>query len=222
MANLLKDLVLDEISLVDVPANPLASVPLFKRHTGEDMTDTNWEDVAKSLEVEKAALSASVVDLTAKVEELTKSLEDATKVEKADEVIEIDGEKISKSLIPAPVLKRLEEVQKAQETLELHKRAEEVLPNFKGTIEQRAKLLKSVDFDKELLELLTAADKLFSINFDEIGKADVDGAMMDPQDKLEKMAKKYAEEKGMTFEKAYAEYLKTDEGKALYKETRKK
>lgn len=223
MANLLKDLVLDEISLVDVPANPLASVPLFKRHTGDDMTDaTNWEDVAKALEVEKADLATQLADKDAKIEELTKALEDNAAIEKADELIDFDGEKIAKSLIPAPVLKKLEEVQKAQETLELHKRAEEVLPNFKGTVEQRAKLLKSVGFDKELLELLTAADKLFSINFEEIGKSDVEGSMLDPKDKLNNMAKAYAAEKGTTFEKGYAEVVKTPEGKALYKETMKK
>lgn len=223
MANILKDLTLEEISLVDVPANPLASVPLFKRHTGEDMTDnTNWEEVAKALEVEKTDLATQLTDKDAKIEELTKALEDAAKIEKADDTIDFDGEKISKSLIPAPVLKRLEEVQKAQETLELHKRAEELLPNFKGTLEQRAKLLKSIDFDKELLELLAAADKLFSANYEEVGKSDVEGSMLEPEAKLDKLAKAYAAEKNTTFEKGYAAVIKTAEGKSLYKETLKK
>jgi len=90
MANILKDLELDEVSLVDVPANPLASVPLFKRHTGELMTDqTNWEDVAKGLEADKAALTATVETLTKQVEDLTKAAET---IEKADETIDFDGE----------------------------------------------------------------------------------------------------------------------------------
>ncbi len=41
MPNLLKQLQLEELSLVDRPANPLAMAPLYKRDTsqGEDMTD---------------------------------------------------------------------------------------------------------------------------------------------------------------------------------------
>lgn len=223
MANIIKDLELDEVSLVDVPANPLASVPLFKRHSGENM-DINYEDVAKTLEGEKAELITTVDELTKKVEELTKALVDAEKatVEKADEFIDFDGEKVSKSMIPAPVLKRLEEVQKAQETLEINKKADELLPNFKGTVEQRAKLLKSIDFDKELLEMLVAADKLFAGLTEEVGKADVDGSMKEPAEKLEAMAKAYAAENKTTFEKGYAEVMNTAEGKALYKETLRK
>ena len=219
MANILKDLELDEVSLVDVPANPLASVPLFKRHTGEDMTDkTNWEEVTKALEVDKETLTKANADLTKEVEELTKA---AKSIEKADDTIDFDGEKISKSLIPAPVLKRLEDVQKAQEKLELHKRADELLPNFKGTVNQRAKLLKSIDFDEELISLLVAADKLFADSFKEIGKADVDGSMKEPAEKLNELAKFLAAEKKTTFEKGYAAALATPEGKALYKETLK-
>lgn len=222
MANILKDLTLDEISLVDIPANPLASVPLFKRHKEVDMTETNWEEVAKGLEADKATLAEQLKEKEDKIDELTKALEEATKVEKADDTIEIDGEKISKSLIPAPVLKRLEEVQKAQETLELHKKADELLPNLKGTVEQRAQLLKSINFDKDLLEILAAADKLFSTNFEEVGKGDAEGSMMDPEAKLNSLAKKYAAENKTTFEKGFAAVIKTPEGKNLYKETLKK
>lgn len=218
MANILKDLELDEISLVDVPANPLASVPLFKRHTGEDMTEqTNWEEVAKGLEAEKATLTASVETLTKQVEDLTKATET---IEKADDTIDFDGEKISKSLIPAPVLKKLEEVQKAQEKVELEKRTEKLLPNFTGTLDQRAKLLKSIDFDEELVALLVAADLLFAKNFEELGSKGEQNTTT-AKDSLAALVKSYQDANKVTYEQAYAAVAVTKQGKDLILKTYK-
>lgn len=223
MANVLKDLMLEEVSLVDVPANPLASVPLFKRHT--EMTDeTNYEEVNKTLEAEKVELQKSVDALTQEVADLKKFKEDAEQaaIEKAQEFIEIEGEKIAKSDIPASVLKHLEAVTKEKETQEINKKAEELLPNLPGTIEQRAKLLKSINFDADLLTMLTAADKLFAGKFEEVGKGTNDGDMVDAEKKLEELAKAHAIANNKTYEQGYASVIKTAEGKALYKETLKK
>jgi hypothetical protein len=218
MANILKDLELTEVSLVDVPANPLASVPLFKRHTGEDMTEkTNWEEVAKALEVDKETLTKANADLTTEVEALKKASET---VEKADDTIDFDGEKISKSLIPAPVLKKLEEVQKAQEVAEINKRAEQLLPNFTGTLDQRAKLLKSLGEDKELIALLVAADKLFAKNFDELGSKG-EQQTMTAKESLEVMVKSYQKEKNVTYHQAYEAVSKTQAGNELILKTYK-
>lgn len=249
--NELLDLQLDEVSLVDSPANKSATVALFKRdNTMTDETDKEELEKAKShdpatevetpeedatdtmSEAEEAmpkpkkkktmTKSAREVELEAEVERLTKALEEKEEVSKAAEMIEVDGEMIAKSAIPAPILKKLEEVQKAQEVAELHKRAETDLPNFKGTVEQRGKLLKSIGNDAELLTLLKAADAAFAGLFQEIGKTDADAGLLTAEEKLDTLVKNYQEEKKVNFYKAYEAVVKTAEGKALLKETSKK
>lgn len=234
--NELLELELDEVSLVDSPANQAATVTLFKRETPMDekeMKEAVSKDVAgegeekttrKSYKAEAEALAAEVETLKGEVEELKKALDAKEELEKKEEMIDFDGELIAKSAIPAPVLKKLEEVEKAREAEELRKRARDELPNFKGTEEQRGQLLKAAENlpDAEaILEALKAADALFAAAFKEVGKADVEGSLESAKDKLEKKAKDYAVEKGVSYEQGYAAVLKTAEGKALYKETLK-
>jgi outer membrane biosynthesis protein TonB len=245
--NELLDLQLDEVSLVDSPANKSATVALFKRD--DTMTDETKEELEKAkapTEVETpeedatdttseadeppvppkkkkpVAKSTREVELEAEVERLTKALEAKEDVAKADEMIDFGGEMIAKSSIPAAVLKKLEDVQKAQEVAELHKRAETDLPNFKGTVEQRGKLLKSIGADAELLALLKAADAAFKGLFQEIGKTDVDAGLLTADQKLDQLVKSHQEEKKVDFYKAYAAVIKTADGKKLLLETYKK
>lgn len=220
----LLDLELEEVSLVDSPANKSATIALFKRDSNMD------EEIKKALAdaetnlataVAKAAEDATkITELTTQVDTLTKSLAEKVVLEKAEDTIDVGGEKIAKSLIPAPILKRLEEVAKAEELTVLAKRADEVIPNVRGTAEQRGKLVKSIGEDKELLAILRAVDAMFAKSFTEIGEKG-DATLVEAKDKLDKMAKDYATENKMTFEKAYTAVIKTDEGKALLKETRK-
>lgn len=255
--NELLDLELDEVSLVDSPANKSATVALFKRDSTmrkkktEDMQDISTEvekgvcieieikspeeEMAEmKMEAEQEAAGAAPVGksdtylegqiafLTSEVERLTKALEVKEEVEKADEMIDFGGEMVAKSTIPAPVLKKLEEVQKAQEAADLRKRAEEVLPNFKGTADQRGKLLKSIGEDADLLALLRAADAVFATMTTEVGKTDADGDFQNPADKLDALVKARQEEKKEDFYKAYAAVIKTAEGKDLLLQTYKK
>ena len=192
MPNLLKNLHLEELSLVDRPANAQAMVSLFKRDNSEEETMKMNEDMeakvkaymddkgcgrgeamkALGYDMEKAdevvteevaekaapeveaveapevdveALKADVDRLTAENQHLRKGLIENGYVIRADsiekkaeeEMMDIDGEMVAKSDIPAPVLKALEaaavakrehEIEKAD--LELTKKAEEVLPHF--------------------------------------------------------------------------------------------
>lgn len=219
MSTKLLELTLEEVSLVDSPANKAATVALFKRDNNMD------EDTIKKLadqEVEITTLKADKGVLETQVAELTKQLEEKDSVEKSDELIDFGGEKVAKSLIPAPVLKRLEEVAKAEELTTLRKRADEVIPNFKGTADERGKLLKAVGEDDALLEILRACDALFADMTKEVGKADADGSLLTPVEKLNKLATNYATEKKTTFEKGYAAIVATPEGRALLKETKQK
>lgn len=185
---------------------------------GKKPTRKSWKAEAQSLEEVNKMLLEEIETL--KTALATKEVE-----KKADEMIDFDGEMIAKSAIPAPVLKKLEEVEKARQAEEIRKKAREVLPNFKGTEDQRGKLLKSIEGVDEydaILEALLAADALFASAFAEVGKADASGDFGSAEDKLEGMAKAYAAENGTTFEKGYAAVIKTAEGKALFKEINKK
>lgn len=176
----------------------------------------------------------------AQVAELTKALEGADRVVKIDgdkvsvskrsddDYVEIEGEKVLKSAVPAPVLamiqkqaKEVEELQKAAEIQRLDKRADSDIPNFGGSAGERRALLKAVDgIDDEdtrkgVSAMLKAASKLMEKGFGEIGhlgNTDDGGAMSE----LEKMASAYADEKGVTYEVAFAEVSKSGKGRELF------
>jgi uncharacterized membrane-anchored protein YhcB (DUF1043 family) len=275
LPNLLKNLHLEELSLVDRPANAQAMVSLFKRDNSEEeitkmnedmeakvkaymddkgcgrgeamkalgydmeKADEAVEEVAEKSdleaveapEVDVEALKADVDRLTAENQHLRKGLIDNGYVIRADsiekkaeeEMMDIDGEMVAKSDIPAPVLKALEaaavakresEIEKAD--IELTKKAEEVLPHFEA--DAAKSLLKSFSEDEGIMVMLKAADAAFEASMQEFGKSDVDGEFATSADKLDALVKSYMDEnqlKKSEFAKAYAAVAKTDEGKAL-------
>lgn len=288
MPNLLKNLQLEELSLVDRPANAQAMVSLFKRDSSEEEVDKMDmkemeakvkaymekeqcgraeamkalgydEDMMKSEEVEAEAVAAEEAPEVEKAEEaeavqaevekaeeeaaeeqrefdfekfdrlmvenqlLRKSLIEngyviyADKVEKKSDVqmIEVEGEMVAKSDIPAPVLKALEAAALEKADVELTKRAEATLPHFDLGV---AKELLKFDLGDDVVAALKAADKLFEASMTEFGKSDVDGEFTSANDKIDALVKSYMEEHGMKksqYAIAYAAVAKTDEGKAL-------
>lgn len=181
----------------------------------------SWKAEALAFEEVNKMLLEEVETYKAKIAEL-----EAAAVEKAkpsEEMIEVEGEMIAKSAIPAPILKKLEEMQKAVEAEALRKRADEVLPNFKGTADERGKLLKSIGMDEALLTILRAADAAFAGIYQEVGKTDAENDLKSPTEKLNDMVKAYQEDKKeKDFYKAYAAVIKTAQGKSLLLETYKK
>ena len=267
MPNLLKNLHLEELSLVDRPANAQAMVSLFKRDTSEEeitkMTDEmeakvkaymeekacGKEEAMKALgydmekageaeaaEMEKSAeeataeeidldtLKADVETLKAENERLRKGLIENGYVIKTDaiekkaevEMMEVSGEMVAKSDIPAPVLKALEEAAVEKADIELTKRAGEALPHFDISV---AKALVAKFSDEEIImEALKAADAAFEAAMQEFGKSDVDGEFATAADKLDALVKSYMDDnqlKKSDYAKAYAAVAKTDEGKTL-------
>ena len=184
------------------------------------MTRKSWKAEAQSLEEVNKMLLEEIETLKSEVGKL--EAETLEKAKPAEETIEVGGEFVAKSAIPAPVLKQLEELQQAREGEELRKRAEKVLPNFKGTADERGKLLKSIGEDETLLAILRAADAAFAGIFQEVGKTDAENDLKTPADKLNDMVKFRQEEKKEDFYKAYAAVIKTAEGKSLLLETYKK
>jgi len=279
---------LEELSLVDRPANAQAMVSLFKRDNSEEevskMTNEEMEakvkaymeekqcgrpeamkalgydeDMMKSEEVEAEAVATEEAPEVEKAEEaeaveaeVEKAEEEATeeqrefdfekfdrlmvenqllrksliengyviyadKVEKKSDVemMEIEGEMVAKSDIPAPVLKALEAAAIEKADVELTKRAEATLPHFDLGV---AKELLKFDLGDDVMAALKAADKLFEGTMTEFGKSDVDGEFTSANDKMDALTKAYMEEHGMKksqYAVAYAAVAKTDEGKAL-------
>ena len=270
MPNLLKQLELEELSLVDRPANAQAMVSLFKRDTsGDDMSEeTNVEKMSDDMkaklkpymdkgmseeeatkaynmdmkksdeevetqeevavdkaedEVEEVAVVDEVATLKAENERLRKSLIENDFVIKAEaiekkaevEMLEVEGEMVAKSDIPAPVLKALEALAVEKADVELTKRAGEALPHFDIKV---AKALLKSDLGEEVMAALKAADKLFEGTMVEFGKSDADGEFASANDKINALVKSYMEEHEMKksqYAIAYAAVAKTDEGKAL-------
>jgi hypothetical protein len=281
LPNLLKNLHLEELSLVDRPANAQAMVSLFKRDNSEEVLikmdeqmeakikaymddkgcgrgeamkalgylsydmekadEVATEEVAEKAAPEVEAVEAPEVDvealkadfdrLTAENQHLRKGLIENGYVIRADsiekkaeeEMMDIDGEMVAKSDIPAPVLKALEaaavakrehEIEKAD--LELTKKADEILPHFETGAAKS--LLKSFSEDEATMVMLKAADAALEASMQEFGKSDVDGEFATSTDKLNALVKSYMDEnqlKKSEFAKAYAAVAKTDEGKAL-------
>ena len=187
---------------------------------GKKPTRKSWKAEALAFEEVNKILLEEVETYKAKVAELEVAV--VEKAKPSEEMIEVEGEMIAKSAIPTPILKKLEELQKAAETEALRKRAEEVLPNFKGTADERGKLLKSIGEDEALLAILRAADAAFAGIFQEVGKTDAENDLKTAADKLNDMVKFRQEEKKEDFYKAYAAVIKTAEGKSLLLETYKK
>ena len=275
MPNLLKNLHLEELSLVDRPANAQAMVSLFKRDNsveeitkmtdemeakvkaymeekacgkeeamkalGYDMMKSEEEaieapepvEVDKAEEVEEApeavevdveALKADVETLKAENERLRKGLIDNGYVIKAEaiekkaevEMLEVEGEMVVKSDIPAPVLKALEAAAVEKADIELAKRAGEALPHFDLSV-AKALVAKFAEEDA-IMEALKAADAAFEAAMQEFGKSDVDGEFATSADKLDALVKSYMDDnqlKKSEYAKAYAAVAKTDEGKSL-------
>lgn len=183
---------------------------------------------AEDAETAKAAAETAVSELTKSAEDAGLDVADGKIVKRADpEYVEIDGEKVEKSLVPAPVLKALEkaakdiaDMQKRAEEVDLAKRGETELPYLAGTALAKGRLLKSIDGDAELVAALKAANEAMKGNYEEKGEGKMDDDMSDPAKKLDRMAADYATEKGVSKEIAFAEVTKSGEGYDLLRKMR--
>ena len=224
----LTDLELTEVSFVPEGDDPLAKIAITKRKE-ENMTEQTEVQEEGKRPAYKALYEeeqSKVEALKGEVETLKKEIEDlkAAAVEKAkpaEEMIEVEGEMIAKSAIPAPILKKLEEVEKAAEQAAFEKKAEEVLPNFKGTVEERAALIKAIGGDENLLTVLKAADAAFAGLFEEIGKGKA-VEFESPQEELNHMVKAYMDEHAVEKPAAMTEVTKSGRGRELLLKTMKK
>jgi hypothetical protein len=197
--------------------------------------DLSMSDQEKRLE----ELEAANKRLEASRDALVKSLEtegyvvqiadDAVTVEKrkAEDYIEVSGEAVLKSALPASVLAmiskqagELAEVTKKLEAEELVKRVSAEIPHLSGAPAMKGAVLKAIDAitDDEVRKaahaMLKGANTLASKLTREFGT--VAPEETDAMSELNKMAEDYAVEKKVTFAKAFAEVTLTGRGAELF------
>ena len=189
------------------------------------------EEVAEKSEAEEVnPLEAEIETLKAENETLRKGLIDngyvitAEAIEKKAEVemMDIEGEMVVKSDIPAPVLKALEAAALEKADVALTKSAEEALPNFDLAVAKS--LVEKFAEEEKIMEALKACDASIGASMEEFGKSDVDGEFASSSDKLDSLVKSYMDDnqlKKSEYAKAYAVVAKTDEGKSLINKTYK-
>ena len=190
----------------------------------EEAEEAEVDKAAEEVAEEVNPLEAEVAALKADNEMLRKGLIDngyvisAEAIEKKAEVemMDIEGEMVVKSDIPAPVLKALEAASIEKADIELTKRAGEALPHFATDVAKS--LVAKFYEDEAIMVALKAADAAFEAAMQEFGKSDVDGEFATSADKLDALVKSYMDDnqlKKSEFAKAYAAVAKTDAGKTL-------
>ena len=227
MPTQLTQLELMEISLVPAGDDPLAKVAIAKRHDPkekeEHLMEETTEQMTKELEDKITELEGSVEKMKEDNEALRaivlkegyKITSEGIEKKAPEEMIEVEGEMVAKSAIPAPVLKALEAAEFAKRDAELVKKAKETLPNFDEAV---AKSFMGMELSEDQINALKAADALFGKMTEEQGETQTESSMKSAKDKLEEMIAKVADELGLNKYAAYAEVAKTKEGKALITE----
>ena len=177
-------------------------------------------------EARTAFLSKSADDRKAEIEAVAKAEQDADPVVYTT----ADGVELRKSAGEAFIAlaksndalrKEAVDLRAQREQTTLEKRAEAELSYLPGDVKVRAAMLKAIDGIEDeaqreaALGALKAQNEAMSKAFQTygIGGQPEPGS---PDDQLDKLAKVYAEKQGVTHEAAYAEVLKSAEGKALY------
>lgn len=241
---------LEEVSLVDDPANQHAKVTLFKRNIEEkDMGEIeklnkqiaelttekeslekklkDGEDVTKKLQASEKTLETLLKQVEEAGFEINKGKDGEITIKKSaeKEFVVIDGEKVEKGSVPIAVLKRLESLEKESNERILEKRAKEELPDLAGTDLTKGRLLAQIDKieDEKERKELTEALKAANAAVKAVFKehGHLPGYDDDsPQAQLDKMVEAYAKEHKVTDEKAYAEVTKSKDGKELLKAIR--
>lgn len=199
--NQLKELEIEEVSLVDAGANPAANILLIKRKGESEMAEKQIEkqevkpeenkdtqaELAK-IAAERAELEKKAAELSAKAEELAKrdaeSAAQAEAVAKAKETYDTLIKSLAEHVEKADNAEMLKVAQKYEL---LGRKAEELAP-----------MLKSLKASPELYESMikTLDDALAAVTkaktFEEIGKSGY-GTVSNDQQKVEAIAKKYLE-----------------------------
>ena len=185
----------------------------------------------------------AIVKEDSTAEQIVKSVEEGAKEfakSKAnDEVFSMNGVDVRKSEVGDSMFTILKAQQaqidnansradKAEQKLEksdLEAEAVELFPNLPGTAEEKGNILKSIrtlpeDQQEKQIQMLKAGDEALAKQMGEKGFSKSDGDDQSPNEQLEALAKTYAKDNSVSFEKAYSAVLDTKEGQELYNKSR--
>lgn len=239
MAKKLTNLLINKIALVDKGANPSANISFFKRK-GEDMKTV--EELQKKLDevTSELAIAKSIAGLNDQEKEFHKSLtgddaaaflamDAAARVAKMGDkvtkmVAETELQAVKKSLDEktAEIAKRDEEIAKlkaSNEEKDLIAEVQKRFPLTAGTLEEKAKILKSIkampeDAQKVVLKAMEDVEKSLSELAKEKG-AGIDADAKTANESLVEKCQEIAKKEGITYEQAFAKFTATQEGKDL-------
>jgi hypothetical protein len=240
-----------EISAVDRPAQVHARMSIMKRDDGNpavtdgdiQMTEAEMIEITKKSKADMASLQAQlddamkeVADLKAQMGKRDETIVELTKandIAKSDEVIKVGDTEIRKSAVGDSTFAMFKaqnaEIAKAndaRELVELTKRAETELSALPGEAVAKAAVLKAVakmaEAERTALDaMLKGGQAALASLMKSKGRDGVSGEGATADEKIEALAKSYAKEKGVTIAKATDAIMQTDEGRALYNDSRK-
>ena len=158
------------------------------------------------------------------------------KAEAEDEILEINGSEVRKSVLGAEAFELLKTAQEEKDKLakeiedekakvvqkQLEDDAEKEFAHLPGTPVAKAKVLEFARSDDEVMKVLKAADAHAKTLTEEVGTnsaAEVNTEGLNSEEQLNELAKAYAEENKISTASAYLEVIKTDQGKKLYFES---
>jgi hypothetical protein len=227
-----------------IKQNPAAAGFFNAGKTGDNVQkgDNTMDDKQKVADLEKQvadltkrladfeALEKRAKEAEAKVADLTK----AADLAKNDEVLTVGGAEVRKSAVGESVFAVMKaqqgEIEKANdkvELAELEKAAAADYGKLPGTNIDKAKVLKAMkkkkpmddETCKALETMLKAGNEAMKGMMTPTGYAGGNGGDDSAEAKMDKRAVEIAKAKGITKAAAYAEFLNTDEGRALYGES---
>lgn len=195
-------------------------------NTEERLTEMEGqiENLMASVKTMQEALEAE--GYTAKLDKKSGKVELAKRSD--DDFVDVGGEKVLKSSVPAPILKQIEvqskevaDLRKRAEAEDLRKRADADLPDLAAPADVRGAILKAVDgiADEETRKAAHAALKGASAAvrkglLSERGSTAATDS--DVMAELNTLAEEYASTHGVSFETAFAEVTKSGKGKELF------
>lgn len=204
-------------------SNILAGLSDDQKNVLSKMSDVDQESFYKEEDSEARADM-----LKAKEQEINKAAAN-------DESFTMGGETIVKSEVGAGIFTMLKaqsiQLAAAEESLkkekearmdkEYEERAAKRWPNLKGTDAEKGQMLKDIEtlpesVQKSRLEMMDSANESSATMFKENGHGYT--TMLKGEEKLDAMAKTIqSENPGLSYEKAYVQALKSDEGDQIYK-----
>jgi len=177
------------------------------------------DEALQSVFMDKSSTAKDAeIDMLKAADPVVYTATDGTEFKKSD-----DSQMVSAIKRADALESRLDAQIEKGEMQELEKQAKETLGNLPGELETQVALLKAVEsisdveIKKNAHAALLAANASLAKAFQTVGTSE--GEALNATEKLDALAKTYAEKNNVTFAKAFSEVVETAEGVELYNAT---